>query len=120
MEELIMNKPITLHKALIVTLVDDEVVILRGDTPLRRLFTEMNLPFPNSPKPVLSSQFREHIFKAGLSITMVDGDDMGSVRFIPPSRMKSVDFYIGKDPVPEGKKEFNKFFKNLDFNNIFE
>lgn len=108
-----------LHKALIVTLIDDEVVILRGEAPLRRLFTEMNLPYPNSPKPVLSAQFREQLFKVGLSIVMRDENDLGSVRFIPPSRIKCVDFYIGKKPLPEGKKEFSDFFKTLDFDKIF-
>jgi hypothetical protein len=109
-----------LHKALIVTLIDDEVVILRGDVPLKRLFVEMNLPYPNSPKPVLSAQFREQLFKVGLAITMKDENDLGSVRFIPPSRIKSVDFYIGKEPVPDSDNdEFTKFIKSLDFDKIF-
>jgi hypothetical protein len=103
-----------LYKALIVTLVDSSVVVFRGDAVLKRLFTEAGLPYPNSPKPVLSREFREYIFRVGFSISMEDTEEVGSVRFIPPSRIKNVDFYIGKKPVPEGE-EFTKFMESLDF-----
>lgn len=106
-----------LHRALIATLIDNqEVIVYRGELAIKRLCTDLGVPYPNANRPVLSPSFRSAVYSAGLSIILHDTDTWGSVKFIPPHLIRCIDFYIGEEPVPNMyTPEFEKFMQKFIF-----